>query len=206
MTRGRFIAFEGLDGSGKSTVFSYLAERLKTEHIPHCFTHEPTDGAIGKKIYDVLYGRVAMVTPRDLQRLYVEDRKEHIETYIEPALKKGLLVLTDRYWLSTVAYGMLAEPKEVFVELHKDILGGHFLMPDLTILLDLPAAIAMERLGKSERSLDFFEKIEKQERIRSHYLELASSGIDPSLVIVDAARNPTAVAESVWAALQPHRA
>lgn len=204
MTRGRFIAFEGLDGSGKSTVFSHLARRLEAEKIPHGFTHEPTEGAIGKKIYDILYGRAAMVSGRELQRLYIEDRKEHIETFIEPALKNGMLVLCDRYWLSTLAYGMLTEPKEVFIELHRKILGNNFLLPDFTILLDLPASLAMERLGKSSRSLDFFEKVGKQERIRSHYLELASSAIDPNVAIIDAALEPSAVAESVWESLKSH--
>lgn len=169
---GLFVAFEGIDGCGKSTTLQSLAADFRRSGQRITVTHEPTDGPIGKRIYDILYGRQPMIPPLDLQRLYIEDRREHIAAVIEPALDRDDLVFCDRYWLSTIAYGMLSAEADTFIAMHREILGEHFLKPEVTLLFDLPATSAMERLGGRSGDLDFFEKVEKQERIRENYLAL----------------------------------
>src|SRR3989338_2355735 len=102
-----FIAFEGLDGSGSSTQAQLLAKRLEKKGKKVLVTKEPTsDNPTGKLIRSVLQHRQKM-SPQELQRLFTEDRAEHLKNVIEPALAAGTTVITDRYLFSTLAYGAL---------------------------------------------------------------------------------------------------
>lgn len=207
MPAGIFIAFEGIDGSGKSTVAALAAERAQDEGYDPLLTHEPTEGEFGKRILAILHGELPMPPMLELQRLYVRDRKEHVSGVIAPALAAGKLVLADRYWLSTIAYGMLGGvPQETLVSLHEEIFAGDFLKPDLAILLDLPAHDAIRRLAANlSNRPDYFEKLERLERVRHHYLEcVRDQERFGAIAVVDAAPPVSRVAEEVWRMLAPY--
>ncbi len=168
-----FIAVEGIDGSGKSTAVRTIADTLRHENYRCLLTEEPTNGPTGRLIRDKLEGRSPMVSPVDLQRLFIEDRRTHVHMVILPALQKTQTVVTDRYWLSTLAYGMLSHPLKAFTALHDEIFAGDFLMPHFTFLLDLPAEMAIERIRARGDGFDHFSKLETLKKIRLNYLELA---------------------------------
>ena len=172
---GLFIAIEGIDGSGKSTAFKMLGEHLSNAGIhPLLLTHEPTTGAIGKEIYDRLLGRREMLSPLELQRLYVRDRYAHVQDLIAPVLARGGVVLADRYWLSTLAHGMLDMNIEELYSLHAEIFAEPLLIPHLTFLLDLPEDVAFQRLQSHGKQLDHFEKQSKLTSLRKNYLFVAA--------------------------------
>ncbi len=198
--RGFFIALEGIDGCGKSTVLPLLAERLERSGHTVTVTHEPTDSKIGKEIYDILHNRHRILPPLELQRLYVEDRKGHITAVLQPALDAGHIVLCDRYWLSTLAYGMLAATLEELVAMHREILGNDFLRPDITFLFDLPPETAIARLAGMSRQLDSFEKPEKLVEIRKNYLALLNPPVD-TISLINALQEPSKIIDELWTAL-----
>lgn len=200
---GYFAAFEGIDGCGKSTAIEAVARRLR-ERGYRCTTtqEQQLDRPTGKHITDILRGKVPLVEPFELQKLFILDRYDHVEHVVKPAIAEGAVVLTDRYWLSTLAYGMLFEPAERFIDLHRSIMGENFLLPHLTFYLDIPADVAMERIQKSRTELTHFEKLKKLEKIRQNYLSLAASNI-ANIVVIDAQVPPTAVVEAVVAILDP---
>ncbi|RJQ36891.1 dTMP kinase [Candidatus Parcubacteria bacterium] len=201
-TAGFFIAFEGIDGSGKSTAIAGLVKHLHSRGIAALVTEEHTGGPIGRRIERMLHGQEPMVEPRELQRLFVLDRKDHMVNIIEPALEERMIVITDRFWFSTLAYGMLTGALEEFIALHETILGPGFRKPDLTLLLDIPASVAMERIGHNRTDRTWFEKTEKLERIRANYLQLAAAGLAP-VEIIDAAAPPETVVQAIVELIEP---
>ena len=136
-----FIAFEGLDGSGSSTQSSRLAEKLEKSGRPTLLTKEPTgDTRIGKIIREILQHKWT-VSPEGLQLLFSADRAEHLNNKIEPALKNGQVVITDRYFFSTIAYGAM----EVDFEWLKG-LSKNFRIPDITFLFKLDPQECIKRI------------------------------------------------------------
>lgn len=198
--RGFFIVFEGIDGSGKTTLAKDLCATLALHSVPCTLTAEHTHGPIGERIDAILTGKALVIDPLELQRLFVLDRKDHIESVLSPALMAGECVISDRYWLSTIAYSMLSFPQETFITIHEEILGKNFLRPDLTILIDVPADIAIARIAKTRGEVTIFEKIEKLEKLRANYLALART-TDPRigrLQVVDGSQPFEAVRQAVW--------
>ena len=165
-------------------------------------TEEPTDSPIGRDIRAILTGKAPMAEPFALQRLFVLDRKDHIERTILPALQKGTAVVTDRYWLSTVAYGMLDHPMERMIALHREILGPEFLRPDRIFLLDLELAAALGRMRESRQTLTHFEKFEKLSKIRENYRTIAAANLD-AITVVDATMPAPALADTIWRTIEP---
>ena len=129
---GKFIVFEGIDGSGKSTqaglLFHYLKERKKRVHS----TSEPTQYLIGGLIKSWL-AKDWQSTPDCLQLLFAADRAYHLDKEIIPLLKKGVTVVCDRYSLSTLAYGALELDLDWLITLNQN-----FIAPDVTFLLNTP--------------------------------------------------------------------
>lgn len=101
--KGLLIAFEGIDGTGKTTQIELLAEILRQRGLSVVATREPTDGQYGRKIRE-LYKNRKSVTPEEELALFLDDRREHVAQVIAPALASGKVVLTDRYYYSTAAY------------------------------------------------------------------------------------------------------
>jgi dTMP kinase len=146
--RGRFITFEGLDGSGKSTQIAHLAETLTARGLDVLATREPGGSAIGERIRSILLdSRTAGLSPLAELALMFADRAQHVEEVIDPALKAGKIVICDRYTDSTEAYQGFGRQlgSQVVRDLHRTLC--HDLWPDLTLLLEseLDASVARAR-------------------------------------------------------------
>ena len=182
-----FITFEGIDGVGKSTQLDLLEQYLVSKGHAVVRTMEPGGTELGREIRHLLLHRKGDVAPRSEALLYAADRAHHVATLIRPALAEGKIVLSDRYFDSSVAYQGAA--RELSVDEVRDISlwAVDNLIPDLTVLLDLPAADAMERRGKKGTEPDRLEReqVEFFERARDEYLMMADQ---PRFLVLDAAR------------------
>ncbi len=186
-----FIAFEGLDGSGSTTQSRLLSERLEKIGRATLVTKEPTDQSpIGRMIRDILQHKWT-ASAEGLQLLFTADRAEHLNNVIQPALNNDQIVITDRYLLSTLAYGGLAVEMEWLAELNKN-----FIQPDLTFLFKLSPDECIKRIAGRGSEFELFEKKEKLEKIWENY-ERAAKEI-PNLHMVDASGTTEEVAEVVW--------
>ncbi len=162
---GKFITIDGIDGSGKSTQLKFIASWFKDRNYDVYTGHEPSSQEAGIKARNIIEGKEP--TPDDLmefQKIFIKDRKEHLMSEIIPILKKeNSVYICDRYFLSTLAYGMAQGLNfdDLMLE-HKNILGDTFILPDLMFIMDIPADIAFMRLKnrKSGESLEYFEKKE----------------------------------------------
>ena len=191
---GKFIVIEGLDGSGNTTQASLLVKRLKKFGIKTHLTKEPTDSLIGGLIRSRLKGDWSC-TPDCLQLLFSADRAYHLEKDIVPLLKKGIFVVSDRYFLSTLAYGALA----LDVDWLK-CLNEQFLLPDAMFLIRASPKICVERIEKDRTSLELFEKIYELGRVWGHYEKLA--GEFPDVLIIDGEKNIDTVSETIFSEVE----
>lgn len=167
--KGKFIVFEGIDGSGKTTQFRKLTKYLKENKKNILITKEPTRGRIGKVIYNILEGR-EKTSHVFLQLLFSTDRAEHLERKVIPALKAGKTVLCDRYLFSTLAYGNSEIGDMDWLE----NLSKYFILPDITFLIKVSPSESIHRV-KDIRKKDstIFEKEKKLEKIWKNYKSLS---------------------------------
>lgn len=196
-TKGLLIAFEGIDGAGKFTQLQKTKEWLEDSwgFIVN-WSSEPNDTSspLGVMIRKIL--KRELPKPEDsleFQRMYILDRAQDIFVYIKPNIEKEKhIYLIERFGLSTIAYGMLAgKPADFFIEMHKQVLGTSLIWPDLTILLDLPAKTAIERISKSRDTKQLFEKEKILEEVRENYLSLVKhQEFKDSIVVVDGSPEP----------------
>ncbi|MDR2922781.1 MAG: dTMP kinase [Treponema sp.] len=196
-----FAVFEGLDGSGTSTQLSLLEQKFagRAFHGP-VFTaaYEPTGGAIGKLIRSVLKKELVL-RPDTLARLFAADRNEHLYATdgIAERCRRGELVICDRYTLSSLVYQGI----ECGMELPRS-LNLSFPAPELLLFFEIDPGIAQKRMA-GRPSLEIFEHIEFQEKVRRQYHalfeEYRQAGV--RLEIIDASQNVEKVAEDVWSAI-----
>ncbi|MDH3212289.1 MAG: dTMP kinase [Myxococcales bacterium] len=190
MKQGRLLAFEGLDGCGKSTQVAALARALRNAGHEVLDTREPTDGPAGRRIR-ALARSGEIVAPELELRWFVEDRRAHVAAVIHPALESGRLVLTDRYYLSTVAYqgARGLDPVQILRDSEAE-----FPLPDLALLFEIEPEVALERVGGRGQPLDAaFEQREFLERVAANYRALDR----PYLARIDARRPEDAVHAAV---------
>jgi len=182
---GLFISFEGIDGVGKSTQADLLETWLKGKGKTVVRTLEPGGTEVGVEIRKILLHHRGDLAPRAEAALFAADRAHHVASKIRPALSRGEIVITDRYFDSSVAYqGAGRELSQTEVrDLSLWAVGG--LLPDLTVLLDLPADVARNRRNGSGTEPDRLEseKIQFFERARQAYLDLAKAEPNRFLVI-----------------------
>ncbi|MCY4512092.1 MAG: dTMP kinase [Bdellovibrionales bacterium] len=182
-----FLAFEGIDGSGKTTLIQSLSKILKKQGIPLVITREPGGTEVGQEIRALLLKkRLNPPLPSVETLLYYADRKQNVDQVIQPALKEGKWVLSDRYWASTSAFqcGGRGE-SEALVNLLREKICGEC-QPDLWILLDLPVEQSLKRLNKFSRShLDRFESEDREfhQKIRDYYLKLSHENQEKWLIL-----------------------
>ncbi len=182
---GLFISFEGIDGVGKSTQADLLETWLSEQGKTVIRTLEPGGTDVGVEIRKILLHHKGDLAPRAEAALFAADRAHHVASKIRPALERGEIVITDRYFDSSVAYqgaGRDLSRTEVR-DLSLWAVGG--LLPQLTVLLDLPAEEARSRRNKSGTEPDRLEreKIEFFETVRSAYLDLAKAEPERFLVV-----------------------
>jgi len=206
--RGKFISFEGGEGSGKSTQIKLLAERLATAKLRAIVTREP-GGSPGAEIirHLVLSGMGKLLGPEAETLLFAAARDDHVKTVIQPALNQGTWVLCDRFFDSTRAYqGRLGQVAPGVLNAMQRVTIGD-LKPDLTIILDIPVEIGMQRAaarrGKGVPDRFEAEDVNFHQDLRKAYQQIAAE--DPQrCVLIDANADAEAVAAQVWKALRDH--
>ncbi|HDH91671.1 MAG TPA: dTMP kinase [Candidatus Aenigmarchaeota archaeon] len=167
--KGKFIVFEGIDGAGLSTQALLLESRLRKSGYKVVLTKEPTNGLIGGLIKACLKNEWK-TSLTALQILFAADRAHHLSYEIIPSLKKGKIVICDRYILSTIAYGMIELEREWL-----EALNSKFLKPDITFLIDIPVEVSLKRIKAARFGAEIFEKRRQLEKVRKNYLKLISS-------------------------------
>jgi dTMP kinase len=204
--RGRFVTFEGGEGSGKSTQIKTLAERLDAMKLRAIVTREP-GGSPGAEIirHLVLSGMGKLLGPDAETLLFAAARDDHVRTVIQPALNQGTWVLCDRFSDSTRAYqGRLGNVAPAVLNAMERVTIGD-LKPDLTFILDVPVEIGMQRAAarRGTGAPDRFEAedVKFHRELREAYRQIAAS--EPQrCVLIDASADPGAVAANIWAALR----
>jgi dTMP kinase len=204
LTTGKFITLEGVEGSGKSLQLRALEEQFERTGVPHLVTLEPGGTEFGQQLRKVLLQTDgAPREPLSELLLYLADRYQHLQEVVEPALRKGLLVLSDRYHDATVVYqgyarGIGFERVEKLAELL------NIRRPDLTLVFDLDPRIGLQRArarNSSERTEELgrfeAEDLAFHELVREGYRILAEREPD-RVVIVDALGSPEEVFKKVW--------
>jgi dTMP kinase len=204
--RGRFITFEGGEGSGKSTQIKALAQRLALAKLRTIVTREP-GGSPGAEIirHVVLSGMGKLLGPDAETLLFAAARDDHVRTVIQPALNQGTWVLCDRFSDSTRAYqGMLGQVSPTVLNAMQRVTIGD-LKPDLTVILDVPVEVGLQRAAarRGTGAPDRFEAedIKFHQQLRDAYRQIAAD--EPQrCVLIDANADAATVAASVWAALR----
>jgi dTMP kinase len=193
LPRGVLLAFEGIDGSGKSTQAKLLAELARARGLDVVLTREPTDGPWGRAIRQARF--TARLSPKDELAAFLADRKEHVETLIAPALARGALVIVDRYYYSNAAYqgARGLDPKELLA------LNRAFAPPpDLVLLFDVDPHISLQRITSRGEGQDLFETLDALTKVRAHFLALD----EPRLTVIDGARATNEVFREVLSHLR----
>ncbi len=189
-SRGCLFVFEGIDGTGKSTQLALLADSLHRNGYDTVVTREPTDSTYGQKIRKLYKNRNSVTREEELQ-LFIDDRKEHVATFIKPNLQKGKIILCDRYFLSTIAYqGALG------MDIREIEKRNNFApQPDLAFLFQVPPRISIHRITKhrQETPNDF-----EQERFLEKVDAIFRSLDYPFIRCVDAQNSITAVHNFIW--------
>ena len=177
-----FITFEGIEGSGKSSLIAQLKKYFKSSKLEAFFSKEPGGTDLGKEIRKTLLNPKYSFDPTSELLLLLADRAEHVQKIIRPNLQKNKLIFCDRYLDSTLAYQGSGRnlDKKIIKEMFKVL---DFPIPDLTILLDVPVQIGLSRARKRNK-LDRFEKedLNFHENVRRSYLDLAKN--DSSRIVI----------------------
>jgi len=207
---GLFVTFEGGEGAGKSTQIRLLADALRARGLTVLVTREPGGSKGAEAVRHVLLSGAAEAFGTRMEAiLFSAARSDHVEAVIRPALAAGTVVLCDRFMDSSRVYqGITGNLEPAFVAaLERVAVNG--VVPDCTIIFDLPAAIGLERArrrgeGPGEGGPDRFEKeeLETHEKRREAFLDIAQR--EPLRCrVVDATEPPDAVAASVLAIVEP---
>ncbi|WP_327048551.1 dTMP kinase [Microbispora sp. NBC_01189] len=181
--RGLFIAFEGGEGSGKTTQSRLLAIWLRDQGFDVVQTREPGSTKVGMRLRAILLDAAHQgLSARAEAMLYAADRAEHVEKVIVPALRRGSTVITDRYVDSSLAYqgaGRSLDPEDV-AKINKWATGG--LVPDLTVLIDVPPSVGLRRMASPADRIEA-EPLEFHERVRREFRALAAADPDRYLLL-----------------------
>jgi len=191
--RGIFIVLEGPDGAGTTKHSKLLSDRLAREKHAVLCTFEPTDGPIGSAIRNDLHNDVPH-SPLELQKRFCDDRAWHLQEVIEPALRNGTTVISDRYDHSTITYGTaLGLSRQELDEMNKK-----FIRPDRTFFLLPPFKVLQERIHRRDH-VDALEQAELQHKVYDAYQQLAAE--DPAICVIDSSGPLEEVAELIYRAV-----
>jgi len=201
MTRGKFIVFEGIDGSGKSSHAVLLKERLEKEGHKVFLTQEPSEGEAGVLLRRCLTGK-AELPEQAIAGLFMTDRIDHI---LNPSfgvishLEKGETVICDRYYFSSFAYNSMYAPLSWVIEINA--MARKLLRPDLTVFLDVDPEKSLSRIacrGATER----YEKLELLKKVRENYFAAFAALPDEKVAVVNNMQSIEDAAEEVYRAVK----
>jgi dTMP kinase len=196
-----FITFEGMEGCGKTTQIRRLTRSLEKRGIPCLATLEPGGTTVGRKIRKILLdARNKRLTALAELMLYAADRAQHVQEVINPALRKGVWVLCDRFFDATVVYQGFARSQdhELIRFLNERVTQG--LVPEVTFLLDCPVKVGLARASaRNNRGQDRFEKekVAFHRKVREGYLELSRRHKE-RFVVIDATVGKAAVEKEIF--------
>src|SRR3989344_8399723 len=191
--KGIYIAFEGIDGVGKTTQTSILKKYFEDKKKKVVYTKEPTNiPPIGTLIHDFIQGKIDL-PPISVQYLFAADRAIHMETIVEPSLQKGKIVISDRCFWSSVAYGILDKMKNSHTLKNGEILlvsesilsmYHQFIIQDITFYIKVSEETAMKRLSKMNKKKEYYETKEKLRKIKEGYDWLANK-FPKEIIVID---------------------
>jgi dTMP kinase len=200
LTRGRLIILEGIDGAGTTTQTERLVAHLRQQGRTAVSTREPSGGPIGRLLREVLLGQHRMpggdsVDGRTMALLFAADRLDHLQREVEPLLAEGADVVSDRYLMSSLAYQAEEADREWVALLARGIRS-----PDLTILLDIPVAVAAQRRRLAGRPEERYDADSYLGRVADNYRRLARA--TAATAILDGSVSRDEVEKAVAAAVQ----
>jgi dTMP kinase len=210
--KGKYIALEGIDGSGKSTQLHLIEKALQKEGLSTLLTSEPkNDSVVGKIIREVLNAKIKMPSSA-FQYLYSADRVINHETIVKPALQKGKVVLTHRSFWSVIPYGVMDRGLTSYDEKNAEVLMvaqgllsmyHQFICPDITFYLDVPIDTAMKRLAKMDKNKDLYEKKEKLTQIAKGY-EWEMARFPEKFIRVDGTQDESKITNEIVTYIKSH--
>ena len=203
--RGFFITFEGTDGAGKTTQIQHLSAELRQAGYDICLTREPGGTPISEQIRDMLLNpdHSEMAATTELL-LYAASRAQHVSEVIKPALEAGKIVISSRFADAMVVYQGYGRGLDLERINRLNRIATDGVTPDVTVVLDLPVEIGLQRVRKHRGGLDRLEreKNEFHQRLRDGYRALAEQ--EPQRIkIIDAQASPEQVYTQIQGAVQP---
>ncbi|NCB32696.1 MAG: dTMP kinase [Erysipelotrichia bacterium] len=204
MEQGKFITFEGPDGSGKTTVSTAVVTRLKEEGRQVLLTREPGGSRIAEEIRDIILNPTnTEMDARTEALLYAAQRRQHLVEIVLPALAHGINVISDRFVDSSLAYqgcGRELGMEEVMA-INQFAIEGH--MPCRTIFLDIPAELGLERIHRERAVLDRLdqEDLAFHKKVFKGYQEVIQKYLE-RMIIIDASRSREEVIEDSYQAVK----
>ncbi len=196
---GLFVDIEGLDGCGQSTQIQLLNKQLLKNGIHPVLTKEPVeDCALGKEIRQILKKEKQAEAPLKLQEMFVVNRKDHLEKIVAPSLKSGGMVITDRYFWSTIAFGSLDISSMDLLKMNQN-----FIIPDITIFLDVHPQESLRRIITSRPLTEFFERQEKLEKVYQTYHWLADK-FKEKIIVIPGERKKEEIASEIFSLIGNH--
>jgi len=193
-SRGRFIVLEGIDGAGTTTQTERLVAHLRARGRPAEATREPTGGPIGRVLRELLLGQHRLpdgtgVGGSTMALLFAADRLDHLAREVEPLLAAGTDVVSDRYLLSSLAY----QAEEAYRAWVASLARG-VRRPDLTLLVDLPIAVAAERRQRAGRPIERYDADSYLARVAENYRQLAR---EHGARVIDGTGTPVEVGQAI---------
>lgn len=203
MKKNLFIAFEGIDGSGKSTQVKILTQQLEEQGHKVYKTFEPTDSAIGLMIRKI-FSHKMKGDHKTIAGLFVADRLNHLLNTTNGILKKlaeGYTVITDRYYFSSYAYHAAHMSMDWVIQ--ANALSAELLRPDLNIFIDISPEESMQRIKKGREHVEMYETLDNLKKVKKLYYEAFDKlKNEEKVCIINGERTETEIAADVWQQVQ----
>lgn len=195
---GKLIVFEGIDGCGKDSQLDMLADALQQYNIPIRKDREPTNNLIGKLIKEEFLIKNIPIDEMALRLLFTADCREHITGLdgIINTKNSCINILSSRYYHSNIAYGSLYNPMKTIIDLN--YCNRILCPPDLTVIIDIPAEVAIERIISRGKEVEKYETLDKLRKVREAYTDLPCMLEDEKFIIVDGTQSKEIVFENIW--------